>query len=220
MHPEAAPLLQAIEAAANATQLAEAVKALADAQIPETAPDLIRALNYNNPGAAVAAVDGLIAIGEPAVVPLLELLDNHNYGARAWALRALSGIGDPRSLDLLLDTAKNDFALSVRRAAARGLGFIRWEQMPQAAVASTQKQCLAVLMGLGEDPEWVVRYSAISAIEAIGLNNTDLKAPTIAHLQQIHRQDAEMGVRARAQLAVMRIESLPSDHSKTQPQAD
>jgi hypothetical protein len=54
-------LLQSIEEAATATTLADAVKALADAQIPETIPNLIRALNYNNPGAAVAAVDGLIA---------------------------------------------------------------------------------------------------------------------------------------------------------------
>jgi phycocyanobilin lyase subunit beta len=220
MNPEAARLLQAIEVAENATQLADAVKALAEAHIPETAPDLIRALNYNNPGAAVAAVDGLIVIGEPAVQPLLDLLDDHNYGARAWALRALSGIGDPRSLHLLLDTAKNDFALSVRRAAARGLGFIHWEQMPPSAVEAAQQQCLAVLMGLADDPEWVVRYSAISALEAIGLNNSGLKAATIGHLHKIYAQDAEISVRARAQLALSRIDSLPSDQSKTQPKAD
>jgi phycocyanobilin lyase subunit beta len=220
MSPEAVPLLQAIEAAANAAQLADAVKALAEAHIPETAPDLIRALNYNNPGAAVAAVDGLITIGEPAVQPLLDLLDDHNYGARAWALRALAGIGDPRSLHLLLDTAQNDFALSVRRAAARGLGFIHWEQMPASAVEAAQQQCLAVLMGLKDDPEWVVRYSAISALEAIGLSNSGLKAATIAHLHQTYDQDAEMSVRARAQLALNRIDSLPSDQSKTQPKAD
>ena len=114
--------LNNIKNASNATELADAVKTLAEAQILETAPELIRALNYNTPGAAVAAVDGLIGIGKPAVLPLLELLSDDNYGARAWALRALSGIGDPRSLPQLLDTAKNDFALSVRRAAAKGLG--------------------------------------------------------------------------------------------------
>ena len=43
------------------------------------------------PGAALAAVDGLIAIGPEAVPPLLGTLDARNYGARAWAVRALAG---------------------------------------------------------------------------------------------------------------------------------
>lgn len=194
-------LLQAIEAAENATKLADAVKALAEAAIPETAPELIRALNYNNPGAAVAAVDGLIAIGKPAVEPLLELLDNHNYGARAWALRALSGIGDPRSIALLLDTAENDFALSVRRAAAKGLGSIHWESMETAAVTAAQAQCAKVLLGLCDDPEWVVRYSAIAGLESLGQAAGQIKG----RLQQVIEQDVELAVQARARLALQRI---------------
>jgi phycocyanobilin lyase subunit beta len=195
-------LLQSIEAAENATKLADAVKALAEEAIPETAPELIRALNYNNPGAAVAAVDGLIAIGEPAVAPLLELLDNYNYGARAWALRALSGIGDPRSLSLLLDTAENDFALSVRRAAAKGLGGIHWEKMDSAEVAAAQGKCAKVLLGLCDDPEWVVRYSAISGLESLGQAAGQIKG----QLQQVIEQDVEIAVQARARLALGRIE--------------
>jgi phycocyanobilin lyase subunit beta len=194
-------LLAAIESAENATKLADAVKALAEEAIPETAPELIRALNYNNPGAAVAAVDGLIAIGEPAVAPLLELLDNDNYGARAWALRALSGIGDPRSLSLLLDTAENDFALSVRRAAARGLGSIHWSQMVAADVAAAQAKCAKVLLGLCDDPEWVVRYSAIAGLESLGQAAGQIRG----RLQSIVEQDAEIAVQARARLALMRI---------------
>jgi phycocyanobilin lyase subunit beta len=195
-------LLQSIEAAENATKLADAVKALAEEAIPETAPELIRALNYNNPGAAVAAVDGLIAIGEPAVAPLLELLDDYNYGARAWALRALSGIGDPRSLCLLLDTAENDFALSVRRAAAKGLGGIHWEKMDSVEVAAAQGKCAKVLLGLCDDPEWVVRYSAISGLESLGQAAGQIKG----RLQQVVEQDVEIAVQARARLALGRIE--------------
>ncbi len=202
---QAQSLLQAIEAAANATELADAVKALAEAQIPETAPELIRALNYNNPGAAVAAVDGLIAIGEPAVQPLLELLDNYNYGARAWALRALAGIGDPRSLTLLLDTAKNDFALSVRRAAAKGLGSIHWVQMEPQAAAQAQQSCTEVLLGLGDDPEWVVRYAAIAGLEALGQAAIALVERIRPGLVAIVAQDAEIAVKARAQLALQRL---------------
>jgi phycocyanobilin lyase subunit beta len=194
-------LRQSIEVAENATKLADAVKALAVEALPETAPDLIRALNYNNPGAAVAAVDGLIAIGEPAVAPLLELLDNYNYGARAWALRALSGIGDPRSLSLLLDTAENDFALSVRRAAAKGLGSIHWEQMAAADVPAAQAKCAKVLLGLCDDPEWVVRYSAISGLESLG----SVAAQLAGRLAQVVEQDAEIAVQARARLALQRM---------------
>jgi phycocyanobilin lyase subunit beta len=202
--PTLQPLLKAIEDAANAIQLADAVKALAEQAIPETAPDLIRALNYNNPGAAVAAVDGLITIGEPAVQPLLELLDDYNYGARAWALRALSGIGDPRSLSLLLETAKNDFALSVRRAAAKGLGSIRWEKMAPDQIAPAQQQCTEVLLGLCDDPEWVVRYAAISALESLGQVEI-LRSGICQRLQQVFAEDGDVGVRSRAQLAIQRL---------------
>ncbi len=202
--PTLQPLLKAIEDAANAIQLADAVKALAEQAIPETAPDLIRALNYNNPGAAVAAVDGLITIGEPAVQPLLELLDDYNYGARAWALRALSGIGDPRSLSLLLETAKNDFALSVRRAAAKGLGSIRWEKMAPGQIAPAQQQCTEVLLGLCDDPEWVVRYAAISALESLGQVEI-LRSGICQRLQQVFAEDGDVGVRSRAQLAIQRL---------------
>jgi phycocyanobilin lyase subunit beta len=117
-------LINAVEEADSSAKLLQAVQNLAAASLEESVPTLIAALGYNNPGAAVAAVDGLVQIGEPAVKPLLELLDNYNYGARAWAVRAMAGIGDPRGLNTLLDAAKNDFALSVRRAAARGLGTI------------------------------------------------------------------------------------------------
>jgi phycocyanobilin lyase beta subunit len=198
-------LLHNIEIADNATRLADAVKALAEAAIPETAPDLIRALNYNNPGAAVAAVDGLITIGEPAVMPLLELLDNYNYGARAWALRALSGIGDPRSLALLLDTAANDFALSVRRAAAKGLGAIRWEQMESGQVAAAQSQCVDVLLDLCADPEWVVRYSAIAGLEALAVTAPKHRDRVRERLQMVEGADETIGVQMRAALALSRL---------------
>lgn len=197
--------LKHIENAGNAGELADAVKALAEAQIPETAPNLIRALNYNNPGAAVAAVDGLIGIGKPAVLPLLELLNDDNYGARAWALRALSGIGDPRSLPQLLDTAKNDFALSVRRAAAKGLGGIRWEEMGEADRLPAQQACCDVLVALCDDPEWVVRYAAISGLESLASVAQSLIPAMQQPLRQVSQLDSEVAVRSRALLALDRF---------------
>lgn len=203
-------LLQKIEDADSAPKLADAVKELAElgaaTQDISVVPHLIRALGYNNPGAAVASVDGLIAIGEPAVLPLLELLDGYNYSARAWALRALSGIGDPRSLSLLLDTAQNDFALSVRRAAARGLGTIRWEQMAIDEVSAAQNSVLDVLLGTLDDGEWVVRYSGISGIERLMLQmqSGETRMYAIDRLSEIANQDEDLAVRARAGLAIDR----------------
>ncbi len=205
-----AVLLKEIEEADSAPKLADAVKELAElgAATMDVAvvPELIRALSYNNPGAAVAAVDGLIAIGEPSVVPLLALLDGYNYSARAWGLRALSGIGDPRSLSLLLDTAQNDFALSVRRAAARGLGTIRWDQMAADEVPAAQASVLDVLLGTLVDGEWVVRYSAISGIERmLGFAQSgETRAAAIESLSEVAQRDEDLAVRSRASLAIDR----------------
>jgi phycocyanobilin lyase subunit beta len=200
-------LRQAIETAANASDLADAVQALAETQQLDTVPDLIRALGYNNPGAAVAAVDGLIAIGKPAVAPLLELLDDYNYGARAWALRALSAIGDPRAFDLLLDTAQNDFALSVRRAAARGLGTMKWAQMAPEAVPTAQAQAATALDIVSQDHEWIVRYAAVAGLESLAgqVNDQVVKNKTLAALQAAAKIDPETAPRARAQLALQRL---------------
>jgi len=196
-------MLKAIEDADSAVKLADAVKLLAESQYLEAIPHLIRALGYNNPGAAVAAVDGLILRGEPAVLPLLELLDGYNYSARAWALRALSGLGDPRSLSLLLDTAQNDFALSVRRAAARGLGTIKWEQMDPAEVEAAQAQVLQVLLEICADPEWVVRYSAITGVERLlgGLAAGAVRDRAMDLLAKLAIDDEDLTVRSRAALA-------------------
>lgn len=205
-----AVLLKEIEEADSAPKLADAVKELAElgAATMDVAvvPELIRALSYNNPGAAVAAVDGLIAIGEPSVVPLLALLDGYNYSARAWGLRALSGIGDPRSLSLLLDTAQNDFALSVRRAAARGLGTIRWDQMEAEEVPAAQASVLDVLLGTLVDGEWVVRYSAISGIERMlsFAQSGETRAAAIESLSDVAQHDEDLAVRSRASLAIDR----------------
>ena len=204
-------ILQAIEDADSAVKLADAIKLLAESENLESIPHLIRSLGYNNPGAAVAAVDGLIALGEPSVLPLLELLDGYNYSARAWALRALSGIGDPRSLSLLLDTAQNDFALSVRRAAARGLGTIKWAQMNDDDVPAAQAEVLQVLLGICCDPEWVVRYSAIAGVERLlqGLVVGDVRSGAIGLLEKLAVEDEDLTVRARAELAGWR--SIVSD---------
>nr|WP_263975500.1 HEAT repeat domain-containing protein [Leptolyngbya sp. 7M] len=155
-------LIAAVDAADSSARLLEAVQDLANAADVGAVPTLIAALSYNNPGAAVAAVDGLIKIGEPAVPALLDQLDRHNYTARAWAIRALAGIGDPRGLTTLLGAATADFAMSVRRAAARGLGTLKWPQFPADELEMAQAEALDALLFVCDDEEWVVRYAAVT----------------------------------------------------------
>lgn len=199
-----AQLISAVEEADSSAKLLEAVQNLASSGSEEAVPTLIAALGYNNPGAAVAAVDGLISIGEKAVKPLLSLLDNYNYSARAWAVRALAGIGDPRGFNILLDAAKNDFALSVRRAAARGLGTIHWEQMPPEQVKMNQQQALETLIQVSHDPEWVVRYAAVTGLETLVVSSSEPEIlPQItASLLEIANNDEEISIRARAWMAI------------------
>jgi phycocyanobilin lyase subunit beta len=201
-------LIAAIDAADSSQTLIDAVTALADAGLPEAAPKLISALNYNNPGVAVAAVEGLIQIGKPAVPALLELLDDYNYGARAWALRALSGIGDPRAFDLLLETAKNDFALSVRRAASRGLGCLHWEDMPADRRVAAQTAAVEALGFVCQDPEWVVRYAAIVGLESLALkaHREDLTSHVLLKFQQIVAVDPERAICARIRYAQQNLQ--------------
>lgn len=205
-------LIDAVEAADSVETLVDAVEAIAQTGAVEALPTLLAALNFNNPGAAVAAVDGFVLIGEPAVEPLLELLKNQNYGARAWALRALAGIGDPKALGLLIETAKADYALSVRRAAARGLGTIRWHWVSPEHMGEQQRQVVETLTQVAQDPEWVVRYAAIAGLQSLAESLTATqpdRVPTILNtLAAIAQGDAETGVRARAQMAQQQLSKL------------
>jgi len=170
----AGPLIQAVEQADTATALLDATTRLAshlagdDPPAPAAIAALVQVLGFNNPGAAVAAVDGLIACGEAAVAPLLDNLDAHNYGARAWAVRALAGIGDVRGLALLEQALASDIGPSVRRAAARGLGQLRCDGLPAQGRREVQDRALAALEAAAADGEWVVRYAVVVGLESLG----------------------------------------------------
>ncbi len=195
-------LISAVEAADSASLLVTAMENLAATQQPAAIPTLIAALSYNNPGAAVAAVDGLIQIGEPAVDPILSQLDGHNYTARAWAIRALAGIGDPRGLVTLLGAATADFALSVRRAAAKGLGSMKWHWFPADLLEIAQEEALESLLFVAQqDDEWVVRYSAVVGLQNLAVAIThypEWKTQIQTALDGIISQDTSWAVRARA----------------------
>ncbi|MGB3292853.1 MAG: HEAT repeat domain-containing protein [Phormidesmis sp.] len=205
--------LKAVETADSAQALLDAVEALADLEDEGAIDTLIRVLGYNNPGAAVAAVDGLIQLGTPAASALLTQIDGYNYGARAWALRVLAGIGDPRGLDLILETAAEDFSLSVRRAAARGLGAIQWEKLADQERQAAQIQARDTLLTVAEhDPEWVVRYGAVVGLQGVGTAavtySVDLADLIEAGLRDRLTHDDTLAVQARAKWALSQLAAL------------
>ena len=199
-------LIDAVNQADSADLLLETVEDLAEASDEAAIPTLVEVLGFNNPGAAVAAVDGLIEIGEPVVPYLLNNLDDYNYGARAWATRVFAGIGDPAALDLLLEAAVADFSQSVRRAAAKGLGSILWSKLPPEKVPVAQQKVLQALLLATEDGEWVVRYAAIVGLESLAKTLADSQPELLpkieARFQELIDTESEPAIRARIKYAM------------------
>jgi phycocyanobilin lyase beta subunit len=202
-------LIEALQRADSPERLLEATENLAAACHPGAALALVEVLGFNNPGAAVAAVDGLIALGPLAVEPLLSNLDGHNYGARAWAVRALAGIGDVRGVQVLERALASDIGPSVRRAAARGLGRLNLEPLEASERVALRLHCLDALLAACEDAEWVVRYAVAVGLETL---LSQLSAPAeqrqrgLAGLSGLAAasEDTQV-VRLRAALALERL---------------
>ncbi|MXY63094.1 MAG: HEAT repeat domain-containing protein [Synechococcus sp. SB0665_bin_28] len=161
-------LVDAVQAAQTADDLTDAVEDLSACAHPMAIPCLIQVLGFNNPGAAVAAVDGLVAIGAAAVPAILANLDEYNYGARAWSVRALAGIGDLRGLPLLERALAQDIGPSVRRAAARGMGALQPHGFTAQQRQELAERILPQLKAACGDEEWIVRYAV-----AVGLEGMD-----------------------------------------------
>jgi phycocyanobilin lyase beta subunit len=208
--PTVAARIAALQQAGSAMALLEATQELAGCADASAAPVLVEVLGFNNPGAAVAAVDGLISLGTAAVEALLQL-DPENYGARAWAVRARAGIGDVRGLELLLDALGSDVVASVRRAAAKGLGQLQLSELPPAQQQDIQRQCLGALLAATSDGEWVVRYAVAVGLELLAAG-LPAEAPERQLAQQglLTLQEATDGtppvVQRRAKLALSRLE--------------
>ena len=206
--PEIQTLIDAVVRADTSDGLLEATEALAATGHPDSAPCLLEILGFNNPGAAVAAVDGLIAIGEPVVDTILDNLDGYNYGARAWSVRALAGIGDRRGLPVLERALAADIGPSVRRAAACGLGNLKLSDAEQAD--AERQRCLSGLIQATGDGEWIVRYAVTVGLER-RLNDAhcpdalrDAGLQALELLNSDAKEDVKV-VRLRAALALQRL---------------
>ncbi len=198
-------LIESVDQADSSERLNLAVRRLAQSQAEDAIPALIKVLGYNNPGAAIAAVDGLIQQGERVVPYLLDTIDGYNYGARAWATRVFAGIGDPRALDLLIEAAQTDFSLSVRRAAAKGLGNLHWKKVSPQERLTTQQRIIGVLNQVALDPEWVVRYAAIAGLERLGQKQLELVSKICQTLGHLLTQETELIVQRRIIWAQQRL---------------
>ncbi|MCT0213211.1 HEAT repeat domain-containing protein [Synechococcus sp. CS-1326] len=217
---ELASLIAAVKLASTGEALLDATEALSAKADPGSLDCLMEILTYNNPGAAVAAVDGLISIGEPAVAPLLANLDQHNYGARAWAIRVLAGIGDVRGLAVLEQALAKDMVPSVRRAAAHGLGQLQLQGLGQEQQVEVIRRCLASLERGLSDGEWIVRYAVAVGLEkltpALHLLSEDASR-LIESLSGLVNEEQEpvMVVRMRADLALRRLKAKWPDRNLT-----
>jgi len=202
-------LVAAVHAAKTADDLLTTTENLAASAHPDGAQCLLEILGFNNPGAAVAAVDGLVAIGQPVVVKLLESLDNSNYTARSWAVRALAGIGDPRGLSVLEHALAQDIGPSVRRAAACGLGNLILSTETELELSQC-KRCLTALINASRDSEWVVRYAVTVGLEKRlkqDVSNKDwvIRSQNVLCALAGEEEDEKI-VRQRARLALMRLD--------------
>ncbi|BAZ78902.1 HEAT repeat domain-containing protein [Sphaerospermopsis kisseleviana CS-549] len=193
-------LINAVNQAETSAQMVTAVKNLAAAKDPEAISTLIAVFGYNNPAAAVVAVAGLTELGEIAVPQLLEQIDDYNYGARAYSIRTLAAIADPRALDVLITAAATDFAPSVRRAAAKGLGNLNWSQLGIAERQTAINRALETLLLICQDTDWSIRYAAIVGLQSLA-KIAEVREIILTRFQEMLAHDSEKAVCARIQLA-------------------
>lgn len=194
--------IQAVEQAQSPEALMAAVQALTSSKSTAAIPALIAVFGYNNPAVSAIALSSIIAWGDAAVVPLMTQMDEYNYGARAYSMRALATIASLQSLEVLTKAAITDFAPSVRRAAAKGLGNLQWQDLPELEQADTQQQVFTALTSLCESGDWSIRYAGIVGLQALGMRNQALGQTVGDFLVQYQHREQERSVQARIQLAV------------------
>jgi phycocyanobilin lyase beta subunit len=98
----------------------------------------------------------------------------------------------------------------VRRAAARGLGALRLETLPEEERQQLRERCLGALESGRTDGEWVVRYAVAVGFEGLALPllpahpHSDRAEANLAHLLDPERE-ATLVVRLRAAVALKRL---------------
>ena len=154
---------------------------------PAVAP-LVRVLPYVGPQAAGA----LLAIGAPAVEPLIAALTGPAEKTRERAAAALGDIGDPRAVEPLIVALGNPGNhASARSAAAEALGKLRDERAVQPLITALR----------GTRPPRV-RSAAAKALGKIG----DPRA--VEPLLAAHHEVGDLALDALAQIGPCAVEPL------------
>ena len=138
-----------------------------------------------------SAAASLIQAGEPAVVPLIEALQDGKYIVRQAASMALGDMGDRRAVEGLVECLGDEFE-AVRQSAALSLGKL-------GAAEAVEPLIRAV----GDESE-LVRKAAINALGMIG----DRRA--LPSLKQAAAEDTEaVAERARAVMQDIKANAAP-----------
>jgi phycocyanobilin lyase beta subunit len=127
-------------------------------------------------------------------------------------MRALSQIGDPRAIEVLLE-AMMDFSLSVRRAAAKGVGSLCWQDVPIADLDGLRSRIVTALAQTAKDDEWVVRYASVVGLQGVAQSLSEfpssqaieLRDRIVSELDGRCCDDREAAVRVRAAFALTQI---------------
>jgi HEAT repeat protein len=125
------------------------------------------------PSPGEAAVQALVALGEPSVEPLIGALKDSQWRTRKNAARALLHLRDARALHPLLAALKDD-AWQVRANAAMALGEQRGEEIAEPLIVALK------------DSNAAVRWSAAIALGLIG--DTRAVEPLIAAMKDEYQQ--------------------------------
>ncbi|MFN2108401.1 MAG: HEAT repeat domain-containing protein [Anaerolineae bacterium] len=116
---------------------------------------LVDTVQQANPPSFFLAATALSKAGEPALQPLLEMLDHEQHPVRQMAALALGDIGDPRAVADLVKRL-GDPQEAVRQAIAHSLGKIG------------AKEAVEPLLQSLEDESERVRNAAVKALGLIG----------------------------------------------------
>lgn len=124
---------------------------------PAAVEPLMNLLRTENPGSRLQqrSVEALTKIGEPAVVPLIEALEDQSEGVRQVVATALGKFHDPRVVQPLI-RALGDKHWPTRKGAATALGKI--------GDGSAVKPLLGALE---DETEWV-REAVVKALDQLG----------------------------------------------------
>ena len=190
-----------------------AAEKLGKSKAPRVISALVKRIRKGT--ATLDAFDALVAIGAPAVGPLIELLTDKDVNRQSNAAEALGRIGDPRAVKPLITLLDKEGVTATRTETVRALGKIgdaesirrllaelqlpreecKWEAI--RALAETRNPgAVEPLIELLRDEAWSVRRSAVWALEKMG------DARAIPPLVPSSHTDQEIEVRQSAAKAL------------------